>query len=84
MWDFDILETLGILTKLGYRDERMNEAIDLVVSRQNEQGRWVLERTYNNRFLANIESKGKPSKWLTLNAMRVLKRLERQSYLSYE
>lgn len=73
MWDFDIMETLGILLKLGYKDERMKEAIDLVVSRQNEQGRWVLERTYNNRFLASIETKGKPSKWLTLNAMRVLK-----------
>lgn len=28
MWNTDALEILGILTKLGYRDERMQEAID--------------------------------------------------------
>ncbi len=73
MWDFDVLEALGILIKLGYRDERMKEAVARVISKQNEQGRWILERTYNGRFQANIEQKGKPSKWLTLNALRVLK-----------
>lgn len=35
---------------------------------------WTLEDTYNGRFQVNIEQKGKPSKWITLNALRVLKR----------
>jgi hypothetical protein len=74
MYNTDALEILGILTKLGYRDERMREAIDLVVAKQDEQGRWLLENTYNGRFQVNIEQKGKPSKWVTLNALRVLKR----------
>jgi hypothetical protein len=74
MWNTDILEILGILTKLGFRDKRMQEAIDLVVSKQDNQGRWRLESTYNGRFQVNIEQKGKPSKWITLNALRVLKR----------
>jgi len=62
------------LTNLGYRDERMQEAVDLVVSKQDEQGRWKLENTFNGRFQINIEQKGKPSKWITLRAMSVIKR----------
>jgi len=31
MYQTDILEILGILTKLGYKDERMREAVDLAV-----------------------------------------------------
>ena len=75
MWQIDVLEVLGILTKLGYRDERMQEALDLVISKQDDQGRWKLEHTFNGRFQTNIEQKGKPSKWVTLNALLVLKRV---------
>jgi len=74
MYQTDALEILGILTKLGYKDERMQEAIDVLISKQDNQGRWVLENTFNGRFHVNIEQKGKPSKWITLNALRVLKR----------
>jgi hypothetical protein len=62
------------LTKLGYRDRRMQEAVDLVASKQDETGRWRLERSFNGRFQVNIEREGKPSKWVTLNALTVLKR----------
>jgi hypothetical protein len=74
MYQTDVLEILNILTKLGCRDERMQEAIDLVLSKQDKLGRWSLENTFNGRFQTNIEEKGKPSKWITLNAMTVLKR----------
>jgi hypothetical protein len=74
MYQTDALEILGILTKLGYKDKRMQEAVDFVVSKQNTQGRWVLENTFNERFQVNIEEKGKLSKWVTLNALKVLKR----------
>ena len=73
MWDTDVLEMLSILTRLGYRDNRMKEAIDLVISKQDAKGRWILENTYNGRFQVNIERKGKPSKWVTMNALRTLK-----------
>ena len=46
----------------------------MVISKQDEQGRWILEATFNGRFQVNIEQKGKPSKWVTLNALRALKR----------
>ncbi|MCK4931145.1 MAG: hypothetical protein KAT01_03190 [Candidatus Aminicenantes bacterium] len=41
--------------------------------KQNEKGRWILENTYNGRFQVNIERKGKPSKWITMNALRTIK-----------
>jgi hypothetical protein len=74
MWDTDVLEMSLILTGLGFRDKRMQDALDLILSKQNEQGMWPLEDTHNGRFQVNIERKGKPSKWVTLNALRVLKR----------
>lgn len=74
MWDIDVLELLLILTGLGYKEERMQDAVDLVLSKQDHRGRWNLEMTYNGRFQVNIEQKGKPSKWVTLNALRMLKR----------
>ena len=77
MYQTDALEILGILTQLGYHDDRMKEAVDLVISKQDEQGRWKLDSTFNGRFLVNIEQKGKPSKWVTLNALKVLKRFYR-------
>jgi hypothetical protein len=73
MYNTDALEILSVLTRLGYSDPRMQEAIDLVLSKQDEQGRWTLETTYNGRFQVNIEAKGEPSKWITLNVLKVLK-----------
>ncbi|MFX0043851.1 MAG: nitrogen fixation protein NifH, partial [Candidatus Hodarchaeota archaeon] len=74
MWKIDALEVLDILTKLSYKDERMEDAINLVRSKQNENSRWKLEKTFNGRVQANIDQKGKESKWITLFALRVLKR----------
>ncbi|MFX1313241.1 MAG: nitrogen fixation protein NifH, partial [Promethearchaeota archaeon] len=58
----------------GYKDDRMQDAIDLVISKQNENSRWILEKSFNGRMQANIEQKGKESKWITLFALKVLKR----------
>jgi hypothetical protein len=73
MWDSDALEVLMILTQLGCRDPRMKEAVELVLAKQDEQGRWRLENTFNGRFRVDIEKKGRPSKWVTLNALRALR-----------
>ncbi|GAB4114673.1 MAG: hypothetical protein Kow00103_08730 [Candidatus Caldatribacteriota bacterium] len=74
MYQDDVLEILEILTRLGCYDERMQDAINILISKQNEHGKWILENTFNVRFHINIEKKGEPSKWITLNALRVLKR----------
>jgi len=75
MADTNVLEILDILSRLGYNDERMKEAVDLVVSKQDSQGRWKLDTTFNGRMRVDIEEKDKPSKWITLKALTVLKRL---------
>lgn len=73
MYQTDILEILDILTRLKVKDKRIQDAFDVLVSKQDPEGKWNLERTFNGRFLVNIEQKDKPSKWITLNAIRVLK-----------
>jgi hypothetical protein len=75
MWNTDILEILDILTRLGYRDERMAEAIEIVRSKQGENGRWLQENRFDGRFATPFDRNGRDSKWVTLNAMRVLKAL---------
>jgi hypothetical protein len=70
-----VLEILDILTKLGIKDSRMDEAIALVLSKQDDLGRWKIENSYSSdRLLIPLEQKGKQSKWLTLRAIRILKR----------
>ena len=73
MYQDDILEILDILLRLGVKDPRMREAVDIVASKQDAAGTWVLENTFNGRFQVDIEKKGKPSKWITLRALNVLK-----------
>jgi len=70
----DVLEVLDILTELGVKDKRMQESVDLVVSNRDSGGRWLLKNTFNGKMLCDIEEKGKDSKWITLRALRVLKR----------
>ncbi|MBU1048557.1 nitrogen fixation protein NifH [Candidatus Bipolaricaulota bacterium] len=76
MYPTDVLEILDILTKLGCRDARMQDAMDLVLSKQQTDGRWTLESTFNGKFWIDIEAKNSPSKWVTLRALRVLKRFD--------
>ena len=73
MYQTDVLEILTILTGLGVRDARMDEALALVASKADAQGRWKLQSTFNGRFVVDIETKGEPSRWITLRALRVLK-----------
>jgi hypothetical protein len=74
MWKIDALDVLDLLLKLGYKDERMQDAIDLVISKQKKNGRWILEKSFNTRMQVKIEQLRKESKWVTLFALRALKR----------
>ena len=70
----DVLQNLEVLAALGQaQDPRLAHALELVVSKQDEQGRWMLEYSYNGKTWVDIEKKGQPSKWVTLRALRVLK-----------
>jgi hypothetical protein len=71
----DALELLDTLTRLGIHDDRMKPAVDLVLNARQPDGTWLLENTYNGKMWINLEEKGKPSKWITLRALRTLRRL---------
>jgi len=70
----DVLEILNTLTRLGVRDPRMKPSIDLVLDAQQGDGTWLLKDTFNGKMIVDIEEKHRPSKWITLRAMRSLKR----------
>lgn len=71
----DLLQNLEALTALGMGgDPRLQRAINLVLGEQDAQGRWKMTYSYNGKMWADVEQKGKPSKWVTLRALRVLKR----------
>jgi hypothetical protein len=71
----DVLQNLEVLTSFGYGpDPRLAGAMDLVSGKQDEQGRWKMEYTYNGKTWVDVEQKGQQSKWVTLRALKVLRR----------
>lgn len=101
---YDFLHGLRVLTELGVKnDQRMNDAVSLLLEKRLPDGKWLLEAVYRGwrhpkgmhgegsayrpeeRELITdgwgperayqIEEAGKPSKWITLQALLVLKRL---------
>ena len=75
MWNTDILEMVEVLTGLGCRDERMHEAIDAIITKQDSAGLWKNENPFAARLLVQVEPKGRQSKWITARALSVLKML---------
>jgi hypothetical protein len=72
----DVLLNLEALAEAGCGgDPRLDEAVELVLSRQDQDGRWKLEYAYTGKMWADIEKKGRPSKWVTLRATRVLRKI---------
>jgi len=74
-WHYDVLRGLDYLRAAGVAaDERVAEAIDLVESKRDADGRWALENRHPGRLHFEMDlGEGMPSRWNTLRAMRVLK-----------
>lgn len=77
MWNTDILEILDILTRLGYQDTRMHDALNLVLSMRQPDGRWLQENRSQWKFLVPFEKRGEASKWVSLRAIRMLDTMPR-------
>jgi hypothetical protein len=73
-WHYDVLRGLEYLRSAGVApDQRMAEAIDLVASKRDGDGRWPLETRYPGEMpVETDEGEGRPSRWNTLRALRVL------------
>jgi hypothetical protein len=74
-WHYDVLRGLDHFRRAGRApDERAAEAVELVASKRDRDGRWPLDIMYPGRMPVELdESAGRPSRWNTLRAMRVLR-----------
>jgi len=73
-WHYDVLRGLEYFRQSGDRpDRRVDEAIQILRSRQQPDGRWLLENTHRGKVHFMLEEgDGRPSRWNTLRALRVL------------
>jgi len=73
-WHYDVLRGLEYLRDAAVApDERVVEAIGVVQRDRDPDGRWVLQNVYPGQAHFQMEDgEGKPSRWITLRAMRVL------------
>jgi hypothetical protein len=73
-WHYDVLRGLEHLRRAGaVPDERVAEAIDLVASKRDGDGRWPLDTRYTGVMPVDVDEwEGLPSRWITLRALRVL------------
>jgi hypothetical protein len=73
-WQYDVLRALDYFRCAGDApDSRMDEAIDLVRSKRQPDGTWLLENTHPGEVHFALEDgDGRPSRWNTLRALRVL------------
>lgn len=78
-WHYDVLRGLEYFRATGAApDERCAEAIELVDDRRRSDGRWPLQHTHRAKTHFEMEEgDGKPSRWNTLRALRVLRWYER-------
>jgi hypothetical protein len=72
---YDVLRALDYFRNAGApRDERMTEAIDIVRAKRDRDSRWPLENPHPGKLHFEIDAgDGRPSRWNTLRAMRVLR-----------
>ncbi len=86
---YDFLVGMDMLTRLGYGgDRRLRPALDLLEAKRRRDGTWALDKVHPDlgagagyRFRRKpkrfaLETEGQPSKWITLTALQVLKRVE--------
>ena len=82
-WRYDILRALDYFRDAGVApDPRMAEAIEIVTSKRDADGRWALGIIHPDEVVAEPGiTEGSPSRWNTLRAMRVLWRFEQPQSL---
>lgn len=73
-WKYDILRALDYFQYSHSRwDERMKPAIEMLIQKKTKDNRWKLQAKHPGQVHIEMEKAGKPSRWNTLRALRILK-----------
>jgi hypothetical protein len=74
-YHYDVLRALDYLRDAGIQpDARIGDALQVVESRQQRDGRWLLDCAHDEALAFKFgESVGEPSRWNTLRALRVFR-----------
>jgi hypothetical protein len=74
-WHYDVLRGLDYLRDAGIKpDSRVHEAIETVIARRHQNGRWPLNLVHPEHVPLQMETDvGTASRWNTLRALRVLR-----------
>jgi hypothetical protein len=80
-WHYDVLRALEYFRAAGDPpDERVDEAMEVLRSKQQPDGTWLLENTHPGKVHFMLEDgDGRASRWNTLRALRVLRWYERST-----
>ncbi len=72
----DVLQIAEVLVELERADhDRLAHLIELVLAKQDADGRWRNEQPYRGRLWADLDGPRAASPWVTLRACRVLRAL---------
>ena len=73
-WHYDVLRALDHFQAVrAPQDERLADAIEVVRRARQADGRWKLDHAYRGKVYFAMERVGRPSRWNTLRALRVLR-----------
>jgi hypothetical protein len=74
-WHYDVLRGLDYLRNAEIKpDDRVGEAIETVIERRHQNGRWPLNLLHPEKIPLEMDTDvGRASRWNTLRALRVLR-----------
>jgi hypothetical protein len=72
-YNSDVLEAMYALAESGTpMSAALERPLRVIESKMTPEGKWVMENSLNGKMWVDVEALGKPSKWLTYFALRVL------------
>ena len=72
-YNSDVLEAMYALAESGMpMSAALERPLEVIESKMTPEGKWVMENSLNGKMWVDVETLGKPSKWLTYYALRVL------------
>lgn len=74
-WHYDVLRGLDYFRSAGRKpDDRLSEAIEILIKRRHQNGRWPLNLLHPEYIPLKMETEvGHASRWNTLRALRVVR-----------